>query len=628
MKDKLLNHNLTLNLNLSEEIKKGLLCRGLLVACALLLASMANAQPQPPANPAEIMRSPQPSIDTVAPVEATAVFDPPVIKPGGTSTYRVTFTAMIDSVSWPEEVIAPEQLVMHSSARGQSLTTTAMGMQPHAAFNYRTRAAAAGSFTVPRYIVYVYGRPVTVPAAKLDVVENPAPPPRSAQLLLEASNKNPFVGQMVTMRMIWPGSEGGVQPLSFIRLNGDGFWANQGVVQQGIRIIHEYGTNWSSLVGETIITPLKPGNLEVSAQGFTAGINSAGPIVITGNITIRGMGQSPVLLDSDPVTLNVRPVPREGELPGFNGAIGQFRLGAPALATNGLRVGDAVTLTVRVSGTGDLARLVAPPPPSTSGWQVYAGAIDTAPPQLIQARGFMTFSYTLIPTSEETSATPKIPFSYFDPTKAAYVDLTVPSVKVTVKAGAVPVDMAALTNAGASSTTEGEREPRLAGLALTPGRSMNRIVPTQHDLWFSLMQLAPAGILLGLWYWDRRRRFHEAHPEVMVRRRARRALRREWAAVRHAASLGDTGRFAACAVNAMRIASAPHYPAEPQALVSSDVTPLLTETGGAVSFRQVVRQIFAAADAERFAEQPEPSKDLLMLRPELERVLAQLEARL
>jgi len=48
----------------------------------------------------------------------------------------------------------------------------------------------------------------------------------------------------------------------------------------------------------------------------------------------------------------------------------------------------------------------------------------------------MTFSYTLIPTSEETSTTPEIPFSYFDPVKSAYVNLSIPAVKVTGESGA------------------------------------------------------------------------------------------------------------------------------------------------------------------------------------------------
>ena len=576
------------------------------------------------------MLMPQPNIDTTAPVEATAVFDPPVIRPGGTSTYRVTFNALLDSVQWPEDMIAPEPLVLRSSARAQTLTPTGAALQPRAGFNYRAHAASAGSFTVPRFIVYVYGKSVTVPAATLEVAANPAAPLAPPRLLLlDPANTNPFVGQIVTMRVVLPGVATGVQILHSVKLNGDGFMADQNPVQQRMDIFPQYSSSYSSLVCETTLTPLKPGKLAISVHAFTGGLQSSGPIVIRGNVTIPGGPQPQVLLDSDPITLNVRPLPREKELPGYTGGIGQFKLEPPVLATNLLHVGDPVTLTVNVRGDGNLARLTAPPLPSAPGWQVFAGANDPAPPQLIQARGYVTFNWSLIPTTEATRATPKIPFSYFDPDRAAYVDLSVPPVAVTVKPGTALVAPAAFAETNAPATGA-EQEPKLSGLATAPGRSLATLVPAQRTPWFPRLQLVPVILFAALWWWDRRRRFHEAHPEILLRRRARRALRREWAAVRKAAALGDTSRFAACAVNAMRAACAPHYPAEPRALVSSDVVPLLDTSHESYLSQstEVVRRIFAAADAERFAAQVTGPADVLALRGELDRVLAQLEARL
>lgn len=636
MKRATLNPNLTLTLNpaLDGGIKSRItitnrMCWRVLFGFLFcgLLSGISMAQTSAPPNPAAIMLAPQPNIDTTTPVEATAVFDPPVIQPGGVATYRVSFNALLDSVQWPEEVIAPTQLEMIPSARGQALTPTGAATLPRAAFNYRTRATNEGSFTVPRYLVYVYGKPVTVPAATLHVVADPAAPLASYKtLLLNAGKNNPFVGEAVTMRIVWPGSAMGVQPLNPVKLNGEGFMVEPGAVRQSVKIFPEFGTNWSSLVAEITMTPMTPGPTKISAQGFTAGLNAIGNISITGTITIAPAG-TPTLLDSEPVTIQVRPLPREKELPGYTGGIGQFKLEPPQLSANVLRVGDPLTLTVNVRGEGNLSRLTAPKPPSAPGWRIFAGPNDPAPPQLIQARGFVTFSWTLIPTTEETKATPAIPFSYFNPEKAEYVDLSVPAVPVTVKAGVVPADIAALAQGTNTPASDAEKEPKLSGLATVPGRTMVTLVPTQRAPWFPVMQLVPAVFFVGLWWWDRRRRFYEAHPEIILRRRARKALRREWAAVRKAAAQGDTSRFAASAVNAMRAACAPHYPAEARALVSSDVVPLLDATNGNGA-PNVVRRIFAAADAERFAGQPAGATDVLALRGELERVLAQLEAKL
>src|SRR5207248_4968482 len=111
--------------------------------------------------------------------------------------------------------------------------------------------------------------------------------------------------------------------------------------------------------------------------------------------------------------------------------------------------------------------------------------------------------------------------------------------------------------------------------------------------WFPLIQLAPAAAFFGLWRWDRRRRFLEQHPEILLRRRARRALRRERRALRRAVRDRDSKGFAAAAVSAMRIACAPHYPAEARALVGSDVLECLSAADGSDRNREVVRRFFA-----------------------------------
>ena len=46
--------------------------------------------------------------------------------------------------------------------------------------------------------------------------------------------------------------------------------------------------------------------------------------------------------------------------------------------------------------------------------------------------------------SEAMRTTPKLPFSFFDPARATYVDLTIPSIRVTVMPGTQPTDTQAL----------------------------------------------------------------------------------------------------------------------------------------------------------------------------------------
>jgi hypothetical protein len=140
--------------------------------------------------------------------------------------------------------------------------------------------------------------------------------------------------------------------------------------------------------------------------------------------------------------------------------------------------------------------------------------------------------------------------------------------------------------------------------------------------------LLPALGFCGLWWWDRRRRFLEQHPEVVRRRLARRALRREMRSLELAAQNGDAADFVRRGISALQIASAPHYPATPRALVCGDVLQILTATERDGNPGETIRRLFASADAAEFATSAETQSGLLAAKSALKDILFKLEARL
>jgi hypothetical protein len=584
----------------------------------------------------------QPKMLIASPVTVTASFDPPIIRPGEEAIYRVSFNALEESIDWPKKIPAPSALQMHPGAHGQLLQMAGSMLEPHTSFNTHVRISNLGEFTVPEFTLKVYDKPVAVPAAHITVVSAPPPGvPPAQRVELEIPSANLFLGQAIRARILWPGSAAGaVQVLQQVQLSGEGFLVDQSAIRQSIQPLPRGGVSLPTYIYETTVIPITAGKVSLFAQGYTAGMRASGPFIISGNAIIPGGMPAYTLLDSEPVDLQVRALPREGQLPGFTGAIGSFSLEPPQLSTNVVRVGDPVTLSVTLRG--NLARVVPPPPPRVRDWQVFKAAGDMGP-QPIAAFGPMRpglraqpipegqtlikFSYTLLPLTAGTQATPPIPFSYFDPSRGVSADLTIPSIPVTVQPGAAPADLEALLQPDAVPV-ESEAEPVLSDLAAAPGFSAASLAPVQQQLWFPLLQLLPAASLLGLWSWDRRRRFFELHPEVLLRRRARRALRRECRNLRRAAQTKDAPRFAASAINAMRVACAPHFPAEPRALVGADVLQLLQSGNGSARTAEVVRRFFAVTDAAQFAANKVDPAELLSLQPELEAVLQQLEQRL
>ena len=576
----------------------------------LPLQVVAQAPPQLPPGGLVQLQVVQPAVDVSSPVTATAQFDPPVVRAGETTFYRVSVDATESSIQWPDEVPAPAALRFGAKRSGQITQTQANKFRPLASFVYEVAAPLEGHFSVTNFSVDVMGARVQIPAASLDVVARSAAAPAARRLALEISATNIFLGQPFHARVILPAGPGNqIEALREIEFSGDGLMTDRTGFQQFIEPVNFQGQLKTAFVAEMRVTPLAAGPLKFSAQGFTAGREFTAPISIHGQVSLPGGPAKYVLLVSDPVEIQVRPLPVEGELPGFTGAIGKFFRDPPRLSTNRLPVGEPLQLQLAFHGEGDLTRFVPPAPPRSRDWQIIA---DPPP----------ATSFTLIPLTDETRATPAIPFSYFDPGTAKYVDLTIPPQPVTVMGEGLPVELPVFNEEG-----KPEAPVKLSSLAPAPGRRVWSLKPLQLHGWFVAVQLAPVAGLFALWQWDRRRRYLEAHPEIVRRNQARRALRREKLALQAAVAAGDASAFVQHAARAMSIAAAPHFPANPRALVSADVLLRLADAGLNGPASETVKKVFAAADAQ-FADTPQTQPDLLALRPGVEAVLAKLEEKL
>ena len=580
----------------------------LLLAAAVWRLPAQTPSAISPAVAAQLVMQPQPPADdpTLQNISVTAEFDPPVVRPGEPAFYRVNVGAIEHTIVWPEKIPAPPALKFGASAHGQLTQPDGTPFHPLTTFLYEVTANEPGSFTVPEFAATVGLTTVTVPAATLQVVEtNAAATAPARRLRLEISATNLFAGQPVRIRVLLPAEGKQTEGLRDIQFSGSGVMTDKLATRMSIGPVNLNGQLQTSFVYETVMTPMATGPLSLSAQGFTAPPFSVGPISITsGGQTIMLGGASrttPVLLVSEPLNLQVRPLPAEKELPGFTGAFGKFLTDEPRLATNRVHVGDSVHLKTGFHGLGELTRFVPPAAPRSRDWQI----MPDSPP----ASGF-----TLIPRTDAVTRTPAIPFCSFDPATGKYCDLTIPALPLTVLGDGLPTQLAADENQTGPA-------PKLSGLAAAPGPAAAGLKPLQLQGGFVLLQILPAVGLFGLWRWDERRRFWETHPDRHRRHLARRALRRE---KRKLAAAGDASVFARLAVNAMQIAVAPHFPAEPRALVGGDVLAVLGESAPEAA---TVRKLFAGQDA-RFAAAPETPPALPAWRAEALAALEKLEGKL
>ena len=555
------------------------------------------------------LQTAQPAVDVTTPVTATAEFDPPVVRPGDKVFYRVTLDAADAAIDWPEKILAPSELKFGTSAHGQTTQNLGNRFRSLTTFIYEVCPAVAGSFIITNFTAKVAGVAVEIPAATLEVAATHSDLPAPRQLQLETSATNLFLGEPFRVRVLLPaGIHNEIEALREIQLNSDGLMIDKTAMRQSIEVTSIGGQLKPALICEMKVTPISAGRQSFSAQAFTAGREFSGAISIRGQVTIPGGPTKYTLLVSDKITINVRPLPADAP-PGFTGAIGKFFVDPPQLSTNRLHVGEPVHLKIIFHGESDLTRFVPPATPRARDWQIIA---DKPP-----ATGF-----TLIPQTDEAHETPAIPFSFFDPEAEQYFDLTIPSQPVTVIGDGLPMQLTTF-----DSDEKSTMPLKLSELEPTPSKMVMSLKPPQQRATLVCLQMLPLLGLLALWQWDCRRRFLEAHPEIVRRRQARRALRREKRELEKTFANGDVKAFCEHAANAMSIAVAPHYPANPQALVCADVLAQLNEAEQNGIAGDTARKIFAAADTQ-FALTKQTQVDALALKSNIDALLQTLEEKL
>jgi hypothetical protein len=507
-----------------------------------------------------------------------------------------------------------------------SYASLGQSLQYRTTYNFHVTPNANGVFTMPAFSARGNARTVPVPSRQLTVLPaGSRPAARQMRLLAQLPPGDYFIGQSVPVLAVMADSgDNSVLGLIQPRAEGDAFIIDQNMGRQWRETRNIDGKNVQVLINELSVTPVKEGRLALTVQAFVVQQR-------TNNHSMIALPSYYPLYDSDPIEVPVKHLP-PGELPGFTGLIGTFKISSTRLSTNEVAAGNPVYLTVSVSGQGNLPRLTPPKLDRVPGWQVFPAVRDMNPGQIIQMLGSNVFGYAMVPLSDRIKATPKIPFSYFDPKAMAYVDLSIPPAPIRVLKAASLAGSGGATNDSRIEddlpSPSPEAEPVLAAIVDRPGRRVQTMEPLHRRFWFLAMQLIPAGAVAGLWAWDRRRRFLALHPEVVRKRRARRGLRRQWRLLRRAADAGDASGFVRASVDALREACAPHFAANPHALVCEDVLgelPLAQRQG---SEGDMVRSLFRSADLTRFVGPAPEASALLALRAELERVLAGLRRRL
>lgn len=401
--------------------------------------------------------------------------------------------------------------------------------------NYAITAQGPGTMSLPAVTVFVEGEKFTTNPVEVTV----SAPGTTDRLSLEftLSEERCYVGQPVLMTVKWIVTTH-VQDASFdvpVFTSGDfyiedvsgsaGAYAKDRVTIAGVPVtVTENreiikGVQAAIISFSKILIPKRAGRLALD------------PVRVSTNMAVartRSMFEAykyrRVSVQSDPVELEVLPVPEAGKPAQFYGLVGRYTIAATAAPTQ-VNVGDPITLTIRIGGNPYLKPVQWPAleqiPALAANFKIPA---EKASPVIED--GQKIFTQTIRANNDAVTEIPGIPLAYFDPQQGKYVVTETEPIKLDVAPTRV------LTNADVEGTAVGTVSREVE--AIRKGLSANYYGPEalRNEAFAPLAALASPGYavlwsipLLGLVVSAAVKLAGRSNPEAAARKRRRQACR-------------------------------------------------------------------------------------------------------
>ena len=318
-------------------------------------------------------------------------------------------------------------------------------------YSFYLRAIKEGKFTIPAATITVNKKKVKSNTFDIEVTKDntvvsdknggqKAATGTVKDVFLEAvpNKKSAYIGEQITLtyKIYY------TIPISNLSISKapsySGFWTkditdNNGVLQQSsiIRNGHEYHV---ATAQEIVLIPQKSGTLTIDPlsisciaqikterqqqqRGYDPFESFFGDIMGSSYTNVKKE------LVSQPIDIEVKPVPAKDKPESFKGAVGQFTFTSKIDKTE-MKSNDAFTITFTVSGKGNIDLLDIPRPVFPPDFEVYDPKITTnTKSNAYGISGSKRAEYVVIPRVSGDFKLNPTKFSYFDPSKNKYVTL-------------------------------------------------------------------------------------------------------------------------------------------------------------------------------------------------------------
>lgn len=330
---------------------------------------------------------------------------------------------------------------------------------------------------------------------------------KAAFLLLKPSRSEAWVGETLVAEMQLYAIGGRLQQRPQLQADGAVLGEFQEAGQEGN--VRTNNTVYSRVRFVQPFTPARAGDLTLQAANCILDI----PVASRGrgggffDEAFFGMRENRrFTLATEPVTLSVRPLPKDQVPAGFTGAVGDFALDVSASLTN-LQAGDPISLRIEIAGRGNFDSVQLGDHPGWNGFRVYpaTGTFQSEDPLKIE--GTKRFEQVVTPESAAITEIPPVTFAYFSPGSGTYQTLRSRPIPIRVAPGAGTPAIPAPAGAPADSAPSTSK-PTLPPLKPHLGVVVPAALPLARQPWFLALAALPplAWGVLELAHARRRRR--------------------------------------------------------------------------------------------------------------------------
>ena len=366
-------------------------------------------------------------------ITVSADVTPKIISLNETATLRVTISAdqQLGNIAPPKFKALPEFNVSYGGSSSQ-YNLTGNRISVSVTWTYVLRPKKVGQFTVSEIQISHGNKTYTADPIAVKVLPQSTKPLQSKSTQdtfmdafsssthkVEASvdNSRPYVNEQIvyTFRYLYTARIPSFNSPKYTPPSLRQFWTTELERKRAQRQMIDGTLYWIEEI-QVGLFPITAGRVTIEPAKLSLPLSTG-----------RGRPQSSNVLITDPVEVDVRPLPEEGKPTNFVGTIGQYQIHAQT-DRGTIEAGDGFTLRMQVSGTGNIKTVPAPTVPTLPSMAIYdpqitdaIGVVDS------KVRGSRTYEYVIIPSKEGDWTIPAIDYPYFDPQTESYqVARTVP----------------------------------------------------------------------------------------------------------------------------------------------------------------------------------------------------------